>query len=206
MNRSALPSSLPARRTVLAILTLAALATLPASAEEMILRLTPAGSEVTFDVGATGHDVHGSLALRGGEIRFDPETGEAAGRIEIDAASAETGNGSRDKTMHGDVLESGKYPLFVFHPRRFTGELARAGASDIELAGELEIHGSRHPLTMPARVEIDGGRLSTHATFPVPYVEWGMERPGMLFLKVAPVVEVTVDAAGTLTDGSAGAR
>jgi polyisoprenoid-binding protein YceI len=194
------------RSILAAALALALLATLPASAEEMILRLSPAGSEVTFDVGATGHDVHGSLALRSGEIRFDPETGEAAGRIEIDAASAETGNGSRDKTMHGDVLESGKYPLFVFHPRRFSGELARAGASDIELRGELEIHGARHPLTMPARVEIDGGRLSTHATFPVPYVEWGMEQPGMFLLRVAPVVEVTVDAAGTLTSGSAGGR
>jgi polyisoprenoid-binding protein YceI len=194
------------RSALAATLTLALLAALPASAEEMILRLSPAGSEVTFDVGATGHDVHGSLALRSGEIRFDPETGEAAGRIEIDAASAETGNGSRDKTMHGDVLESGKYPLFVFHPRRFSGELARAGASDIELRGELEIHGARHPLTMPARVEIDGGRLSTHATFPVPYVEWGMEQPGMFLLRVAPVVEVTVDAAGTLTSGSAGGR
>jgi hypothetical protein len=33
-----------------------------------------------------------------------------------------------------------------------------------------------------------------------------MEQPGMFLLRVAPVVEVTVDAAGTLTSGSAGGR
>lgn len=170
----------------------------PAVADEMSLHLDPAHTDVSFDVGATGHDVHGQLELRGGELRFDPATGAVSGTIEIDARSADTGNGSRDRTMHGEVLESESFPLFVFRPKRFAGDLAGSGASDIELRGDLEIHGAHHPLTLKTHVEIDGGRMSAHATFPVPYAEWGMKRPGFAFLRVAPVVEVTVEARGTV--------
>lgn len=192
-------------RTAGAVLLATALAATPrpAAADEMSLHLDPSDTDVSFSVGATGHDVHGHLALRGGELRFDPATGAVSGTIEIDARSAETGNGSRDRTMHGDVLESESYPLFAFRPKRFTGDLTVHGGSDIDLRGDLEIHGARHPLTLPAHVEIDGGRMSAHASFPIPYVEWGMKQPGFAFLKVAPVVEVTVDAHGTVEPASA---
>lgn len=169
-----------------------------AGAQELDLRLDPAATEVTFAVGATGHDVHGHLALQGGEIHFDPATGAASGEIRVDAASAETGNGSRDRTLHEEVFEAESFPLFVFRAERVTGELAPEGESEMELHGQLDVHGSVHPMTLPATVTRDRDRLTAHTSFPVPYVEWGMKKPGFLFLKVAPVVTVTVDAAGSL--------
>jgi len=176
----------------------------PAGAEELTLHLDPAATEVSFDVGATGHDVHGLFVVKAGEIHVDPATGAASGEIRVDAASAETGNGSRDKTMNQEVLETDDYPLFVFHAETMSGTLAREGASDVELHGQLEIHGASHPISLPAKVEIDGERLTATTSFPVPYVEWGMKRPGFMFLKVAPVVTVSVDAVGTLQEAAAG--
>lgn len=182
-----------------ALLAVAAIAgSTPAGAEQLTLRLDPARTEVRFEVDATGHDVEGAFAVQSGEIRFDPETGDASGEIRVDATSAETGNGSRDKTMHQDVLESDTYPLFVFHAERITGELARTGESEVELHGRLDVHGDTHEIVLPATVKIDGDRLSASTTFQVPYVDWGMERPGFLFLKVATVVDVSIDAVGTL--------
>jgi polyisoprenoid-binding protein YceI len=175
----------------------------PAGAEPLTLRLDPAQTEVRFEVEATGHDVEGAFAVQSGEIRFDPATGSASGEIRVDATSAETGNGSRDETMHQEVLESDTYPLFVFHAQRITGELAREGKSQVELHGQLDVHGGTHPITVPTTVEIDGNHLKASATFPVPYVEWGMKRPGFLFLKVAPVVTVSVDAKGSLQEATA---
>lgn len=169
-----------------------------AAAEELDLRLDPAETEVSFAVGATGHDVHGHLVLQDGEIHFDPASGAASGEIRIDAASAETGNGSRDRTLRHEVLESESFPLFVFRAERVVGDLARDGESEVELRGQLDVHGSVHPVSLPAVVTVEGERLTAHTSFPVPYVEWGMKNPGFLFLKVAPVVTVTVDAAGSL--------
>jgi polyisoprenoid-binding protein YceI len=190
----------PARRFVLTVLALAVLAAaaLPAWAGEQVLVLDPAASEVTFEVQATGHDVHGRLYLDGGEVRFDPATGFASGRIEIDARRGETGNGSRDKTMREKVLEVASYPLFVFEAKRFEGELPAAGRGEVSLIGTLAIHGAQHPLTLPATVERQGDHLRATATFRVPYVEWGMHNPSIVFLRVADEVAVTVATEGDL--------
>lgn len=170
-----------------------------AGAAEQVLSLDPEASEVTFLLDATGHDVHGTLFLNAGEVHFDPATGAASGRIEIDATRAETGNKSRDKTMHKKVLESVSFPLFVFVPDRFEGEIADAGTSQVELHGTLSIHGAEHPMTLSAEVEHgEDGALTAVSSFDVPYVEWGMHNPSLLFLRVADRVAVTVKTAGAL--------
>lgn len=188
-----------------AALTLAA----PARAAELLVHLDPAATEVSFDLEATGHDVHGSLALLAGELRVDPETHAVEGEVRVDAQKAETGNQKRDKTMHRKVLESEQYPQFVFRPDRFTGDLAAEGESEIEIHGEMEIHGDTHPMTMPAVVRIDGGELSASAKLSIPFVEWGMHDPSFLMMRVAKVVEVGIEARGSLvtrTASTAGAE
>jgi polyisoprenoid-binding protein YceI len=183
---------------ILAGLLLLFLAAAPMAAQELTVRFDPDATEVTFDVGATGHDVHGSFAFREGEIRLDPRTGAASGDLVVDATGGETGNGSRDKTMHKKVLESVRFPLFVFHTDEVVGELAPEGESTLELRGRLEIHGAEHPVSIPATVVRTGERFRSSAQFMVPYEDWGMHNPGFLFLRVAPEVQVTVAAEGSL--------
>jgi polyisoprenoid-binding protein YceI len=189
---------MPQLRAPLATLAILTLLATAAPAAEMALHLDPASSRVTFAVEATGHDVHGTLALQEGEVRFDPASGAASGRIVIDARRAETGNGSRDKTLHKEVLESSLFPSFVFTPERVEGTVPEAGKGHLVLVGTLAIHGAQHPLRLPADVEVDGGRLHATATFPVPYVEWGLHNPSLLFLRVADEVAVSVDARGAV--------
>jgi polyisoprenoid-binding protein YceI len=186
-------------------LVLTALLVAPAAgAAEQVLSLDPDASQVTFFVEATGHDVHGNLYLTDGEVRFDPATGEATGRIAIDATRAETGNKSRDKKMRNSVLETESYPLFVFVPDRFEGEVADHGTTEVKLHGKMTIHGAEHEMTLPATVEWDeDGAVSAVSDFEVPYVEWGMENPGFLFLHVAPTVSVTVNAQGRVNGNGA---
>lgn len=179
---------------ILGLLVVAA----PAGGAERILRLDPRATEIRFTLGATLHTVEGTVSLRAGEIRFDPGTGEASGRVVVDAASADTGNDRRDRDMHRKVLESGRYPEIVFFPERLGSGLDAGGGGTVTLAGRLEIHGGSHLLEIPAEVTVEGGRLTARATFAVPYVEWGMEDPSTLFLRVDKEVEVTVLAVGTL--------
>ena len=93
----------------LATLALAfAILTPPLAAETWTFTLDPAATEVRFTLGATLHVVSGSLRAREGRIVLDPETGEASGRIVLDATSAETGNRRRDDKMHEKILESAR--------------------------------------------------------------------------------------------------
>lgn len=187
---------LPAAALALAAATVAAAG--PARAEELALHLDAAASKVAFVLPATGHDVAGAFAVREGDVRFDPETGAASGRIAVDAQVARTGNDSRDKTMHEKVLESARFPLFVFVPSRVEGAVPSEGKATVTLVGTLSMHGADHPLRLPAEVEVHGGKLQAVTHFPVPFLAWGMHDPSLLFLRVADTVQVTVDARGTV--------
>lgn len=191
-------------RFVLAALTALATSTLPARADQ-VLRLDPAACKVSFTLPATGHDVHGVLAVKSGEVTFDLPSGRAAGELVVDATSGETGNSSRDKKMHGEVLESEKFPLFVFKAEGIKGALA-PGDNRVTLSGKLAIHGSEHPFELPATVRLEGETLRGTATFAVPFVAWGMNDPGILFLRVGKEVAVTVELAGRLEASSASAQ
>jgi polyisoprenoid-binding protein YceI len=177
----------------------------PARAEERTLSLDPQATEVTFLLGAPGHDVHGILHLQEGAIRFDTETDTASGEVIIDARLTETGHAKRDKTMHAKVLESATHALMVFHPQSIHGEVAPQGKSDIELVGTVTLVGHDHPLSVPATIDVNGDTVTATAAFPVPFVEWGLHDPSTFILKVAKKVEVSLTAHGTLEAPSAAA-
>src|ERR1700730_11552276 len=80
------------------------------AAQEMVLDLDPAQSEVNFTLSDVVHTVHGSFKLKSGTVRFDPTTGKAAGEVIVDVTSGNSGSPSRDSRMHKDILESSRYP------------------------------------------------------------------------------------------------
>jgi polyisoprenoid-binding protein YceI len=170
----------------------------PGAAETLTVRLDPQATRVAFTLGATLHTVAGSARMVSGEIGFDPATGAASGRIVVDARSAATGNKGRDADMHGKVLESGRFSKIVLAVERIEGKFERAGTSRLTIRGQLEIHGSPHPIEVPAEVTARDGRLAARLAFTVPYVRWGMKDPSKLLLSVAKEVRVTVEAEGTL--------
>lgn len=167
-------------------------------AEPRTLALDPAATEITFLLGATGHDVHGILHLASGQLGFDAEKGSAWGEITIDARRADSGHAKRDRTMHRKVLESESHPLITFRAERLEGAVAPEGASSFRIAGTVSMLGVDHPLTLPIEATITGDQVDATTTFPVPYVEWGLHNPSMLVLRVAKSVDVAVHARGTL--------
>jgi polyisoprenoid-binding protein YceI len=194
-------------RSPLASITLLVLGSLatPAIAIESTLTLDPAKTDVTFELGATGHDVHGVLHLERGALHFDTATGVASGDVTIDARLTETGNAKRDKTMHAKVLDSAAHPSMVFHARSIEGELAPAGHSRVTLSGTVTLVGKDHPLSFPAEVDITNGEVAARATFSIPFVEWGLHDPSTFILKVAKQVVVSIATKGTLEGAGAAA-
>jgi len=188
----------PAAHTFAAVALGLILASAPASAAEWRIEVDPLRANVTFTLKATMHSVHGTAAATSGRFSVDPDTGAASGEIVIDATSAKTGNGSRDKKMHRKVLVTADNPRIVLRIRSLEGHLALEGASEVTLHGEIEILGQPHEIAIPLQVEIDGEDFTAHAGFEIPYVEWGLKDPSTFVLRVAKEVQVVIEAEGTI--------
>lgn len=171
----------------------------PLVAQDFTLQLDPAQTEIKFTLGATLHTVHGTFKLKSGVIRFNPATGAASGTVQVDAASGDSGNGTRDRNMHQRVLESARYPEIAFAIDRFEGHVAPQGESDVQVHGALSLHGSQHEMTANVSLQTAGDQVTVVTHFNIPYVQWGLKNPSTLFLRVGDKVDLDIRAVGHLT-------
>ena len=194
---------------VTAPVTLAVLSALPQhaapqpSASEIALGIDPAKSKVYWTLGSTVHTVHGSFAFKKGNLRLDTSTGKASGEIIVDAASGNSGNDSRDRKMHKEVLESARYAEVIFRPDRVEGEIPPQRAFTVNVHGLLVLHGSEHQLTVPVQAELAGDHWTGSAKFNVPFIDWGLKNPGNFFLKVDHAVQIELELKGSLQNPAA---
>lgn len=165
---------------------------------QLALTLDPAQSSVHWTLGSSLHTVHGTFSFKRGSLQIDPASGKASGEIVADATSGNSGNDSRDKKMHKDVLESARFSEVIFRPDSFTGKLARQGESTVDVHGIFVLHGSEHELTVPVRVTLDGDHWTGSATFSVPFIDWRLKNPSTWLLKVDHTVKVELELKGTL--------
>jgi polyisoprenoid-binding protein YceI len=175
----------------------ASIAQSASTAREVALTVDAAQSKVNYTLDTTIHTVHGTFALKRGTIRIEPD-GKAGGEIVADATSGQSGDSSRDKKMHKDVLESAKYAEVVFRPDRVDGNFPSSGPVSVQMHGKFTLHGSDHEVSVPVKGEINGDRWHGTATIKIPYVEWGLKSPSNFILKADPVVEVELELAGTV--------
>jgi len=109
-------------------------------------RVTDAGSEVKFTIKNFGLNVTGSFKGLKGTVVFDP-SGLAASSVNVtvDAATVNTGNGSRDKHLKkDDYFDAVKYPQLHFISTKIS---SKAGAYMIE--GNLTIKGVSKFISFP---------------------------------------------------------
>ena len=182
----------------LAVLAVALAVGAPSSAQQTTFTLDPQKTTVSFILEASFHTVHGTFRVKSGAIKFDPASGAASGMIVVDATSGETGNQKRDRNMHRDVLQSGRFPEITFTPLRVTGKFLPRGESQVQVEGILKLQGVDHPITLSFEAQATGNELRATTHFTVPYVSWGLKNPSNLFLHVADKVELSIAAAGAL--------
>lgn len=176
---------------------------LPARAQETVVNFDPAQTKVEFKLDSTLHTVHGSFKLKSGTVKFDPATGKASGAIIVDATSGESGNDGRDKKMHKEIIESGKYPEIVFTPKEIHGNMNLSGPSQVNVAGTFRLHGQDHELTLViSATPASAGQLRADTHFSVPYIKWGLKSPNTWLLHASDTVEVEIQAVGRISSSS----
>jgi polyisoprenoid-binding protein YceI len=182
-----------------AVCLLGACLATPATAQQIVLQCDPKQTTADFILGDVLHTVKGTFTLERGEFHFDPASSKVAGEIVFDASSGRSGNQSRDRKMHKDVLESARYPEIAFRPDRVDGKVSAGETATVQVHGLFGIHGAEHEITVPVEVKLEADHWSATAYFSVPYAKWGMKNPSVLFLRVGDSVDVELHAAGTLT-------
>lgn len=183
------------RSIIFAFLACALLHAPAARAQETVVNLDPAQTNVEITVDSTLHLVHGTFKLKSGTIRFDSATGNASGAIVVDATSCDTGSDGRNKKMHQEVLESPKFPEVTFTPNRVQGAVARSGSSNVQVFGVFRLHGQDHDMTLNISVTPgSGGRMQLTTDFGVPFIDWGLKDPSTFILHVNKIVNVHVTA------------
>lgn len=159
----------------------------------------PAKTQIKWELDGVVHNTHGTFHLKQCHISLDPRTGVASGEVLVDAASGESADAARDRRMQKEVLESAKYPEIRFVPQRVDGKLAPQGKSSIMISGLFEVHGTKHAITVPAEVNVEGKQFSGTVRFEIPYVDWGMKDPSTFILRVDKKVKIELDAAGQIS-------
>lgn len=126
-------------------------------------RLDPAQSAVTF---GTRHlwgiaPVNGEFSLAGGEIQVATSTAESQAMVTIDAASFDTGNALRDKTVKSEkFLHVSQYPKISFQSTKAVQDGDRW-----LLRGEVTACGIPEQIELEIlQVQEDSGALLLHAT------------------------------------------
>ena len=169
----------------------------PVGVEEIALVVDPARCKVQYTLDSSVHTVHGTFNVKSGSVRFDPDTGKAGGEIVVYATSGDSGNSSRDAKMHKEILESFKYPEVAFRLTRVEGKLSRTGDSGVKLHGVMLLHGQEREMVVPVHARLAADHWTGTASFPVPYMEWGLKDPSNWLLKVKPVVNIELEMAGS---------
>lgn len=163
-----------------AALTVHADSAAPQPAAPPTYNIDPVHSFVVFQVGHLGiGNVWGRFNQIDGTIAFDPAN-PAAGKIQITVpiASVDTGNQQRDNHLRNpDFFDVEKYPNATFESQSITP----IGNGRYRLAGMLEIHGVKLPITTeftaggPIDERRGGKRIAGQAEFLVNRTQHGME-------------------------------
>jgi polyisoprenoid-binding protein YceI len=183
-------------RRLVITLSVLCLCAVASSAQQAVFDLDPAKTVVQFTLGDVIHTVHGTFKAKSGQVAFDPSTGDASGTFVIDTTTGDTGNHTRDRKMHKEILESEKYPEASFTPTKVTGNVAATGESSVQVQGVFRLHGTDHAMTLNVPLKASGGGLVAKLYFVIPYVDWGLKDPSNFILRVSKQVEVDITAPG----------
>jgi polyisoprenoid-binding protein YceI len=176
--------------TLAAVLTALALAQ---AGQATSWAVDPAASRVTFGIRHKLHAVEGVAREVEGRALVAAD-GKVQAMVRIPVTSLDTDEANRDEDMR-EVLEAGKFPFVVF---KGIGTLPvpppRGAAVRLELAGELEVHGERRPLTTPVEVVFaEDGSVRAKGAFQISLDAYRIKRPSLLLVKIDDPCKIAFD-------------
>ena len=176
----------------LAVFCLVATAVLPSlsRAQAPVFAITPKGSSIKFYVKASVA-LKGSFDKWGATLKFtSPDLATGVLYIRIQAASVNTGSGTKDRKLKGkDFFDAKQHPLITFLSKK----TVQTGPNTFDVHGDFTIRGVSKPETLALTVSGAGtGSGAIKGTMAFDRKDYGMDSD-IPFIKIADRVEVTFD-------------
>jgi len=123
-----------------------------------------------------GHDHLVAVKEFSGEAQIDPDQLNPAS-LEITARSSsmtETSSVFTDqqkqiinKELHDIVLQPDQYPDIIFRSTQVQGQKLPSGEYNLKISGDLTLHGTTRPITIPTKVSLSGNDLRAVGEFSI---------------------------------------
>jgi len=150
----------------------------------------PEASRVLVQVGKSGvfgfaghtHEVE-APGVTGEVVADDEDLSRSSVSLTFQAASLRvTGKGEPAKdvpkvqeTMLGPkVLDAGRFPTIAFRSQKVSGRPLGGGAFDLQVTGEMTLHGVTRTLVLPLKVETSAGTLTAAGRTTLRHDHFGM--------------------------------
>ena len=154
-----------------------------------------------------GHDHLVAVRQFTGEAQLD-RSSLAASSLEITAKTAtmeETSSVFTDaqkkiinKELHDIVLLPDQYPEIVFKSTRVTGKATGANQYELEIKGDLRLHGVTRQITIPTRVSTTGNELRAQGDFSINRSDFSVKATSAVhgLIRVRDKLKFTFDIVG----------
>jgi polyisoprenoid-binding protein YceI len=132
------------------------------------------------------HDFTGKTSKVQGMIRLaDPDRlAEAEACIQVNAASRDTDNGTRDDIMRKDHLETARFPTMEFRLKSVERITHQAGGWKFGARGTLSLHGLTREILLPIRARQEGDSVRLTGDIPLKMTDCRIRIPRFLFFTV----------------------
>lgn len=184
---------------------------LPAFAKQKTYTVTPSEKNTvkfTSDapievINGNTHDINGKISYDD-SFKFDAKHPFKIS-FDVDLKTFDTGIPLRNEHMRDNFLETAKYPKGTFE---VTGVAPSANPPfkagqvvTINSTGQFTVHGKTVSKNIPVQVtyhpgNVPGDTIRVQAKFPIKLDEHGIQRPEVVFQKLAETIFVNVDAYG----------
>ena len=105
--------------------------------------------------------------------------------FEAEVSSFDSGNSSRDSHAM-EVLDALTFPVVSFKSSSITGS-----GHNLQVQGDLTFHGQTKPVSFPATMTSEGGKLSVAGNAAVSLTAYGIDRPSLLLIPVEDTLHIS---------------
>jgi polyisoprenoid-binding protein YceI len=151
-------------------------------------------SNLTFDVSAQMHDVHGVSKDFSGTITGDPaDITSATISIKLDPKGFDTDNEKRDRDMREKCLEIQKYPFIEFESTAIEAsqkQLVPDQPVSATIRGTLKLHGLEKQISVPVKILLKEDVLTAEGDLAIVLDEYQILRPKVLFVQLQNDVKI----------------
>jgi polyisoprenoid-binding protein YceI len=81
-----------------------------------------------------------------------------------------------DQAIHQEGLETGKYQQIVFNSTGVSARKSGEGQFQVQINGNLGLHGVTKPITIPAQVTLQGDTVTARGDFTIRHSDYQMKR------------------------------